>query len=81
MPEVNFTHTETNPSLSVGYGGGKRSFTDTEINPTFLGGGGGGWRIFTATESNPTYKLPKAQDTQTMGRTKGLDFRGKGLRI
>ncbi len=79
MPEVNITLTETNPADSVGYGGGKRELTNTETNPTFFGGGGGGWRIFTATESNPELKLPK--DTQTMGRTKGLDFRGRGLRI
>lgn len=79
MPEVNITLTETNPSASTGYGGGKREFTHTETNPTFLGGAGGGWRVFTATERNPEYKLPK--DTQTMGRTKGLDFRGKGFRV
>lgn len=79
MPEVNFTHTETNPPASVAYGGGKRDFTLTETNPPFLGGGGGGWRIFTETERNPELKLPK--DTQTMGRTKGFDFRGNGLRI
>ncbi|MBA7679524.1 hypothetical protein ES703_87821 [subsurface metagenome] len=60
MPEVNITHTETNPSAPVvGYGGGKRDFTDTETNPTFLGGGGGGWRSFTETESNPTPKIPR----------------------
>ena len=79
MPEENFTHTETNPAASVSYGGGKRDFTHTETNPTFWGGGGGGWRIFTETESNPELKLPK--DTQTMGKTKGFDFRGKGFRI
>ncbi|GAI67880.1 unnamed protein product [marine sediment metagenome] len=79
MPEVGITDTETNPSASVGYGGGKRDFTNTETTPTYLGGGGGGWRVFTETEKNPTYKLPK--DTQTMGRTKGFDFRGKGFRI
>ncbi|GAI91445.1 unnamed protein product, partial [marine sediment metagenome] len=61
MPDVNITSTETNPSASVGYGGGKRVFTDTETNPTFLGGGGGGWRSFVETEQNPTYKIPKGQ--------------------
>ena len=81
MPEVNITHTETNPSASVGYGGGKRDFTYTEINPTFLGGGGGGWRVFTATETNPTYTAKIPKDTQAMGRSKGFDFRGKGFRI
>ena len=78
MPEVNLTHTETTPTASVGYGGGKRDFTLTEINPTFLGGGGGGWRSFTETEQNPTYKMPKRQ---TMGLNIGFDFRGMGFRI
>lgn len=79
MAEVNLTLTETNPAASYGYGGGRRAFTYTEANPPFIGGGGGGWRIFTETESNPILRLPK--DTQTMGKTKGFDFRGKGLRI
>lgn len=79
MPEVDITDTETNPSASVGYGGGKREFTDIEINPTFLGGGGGGWRIFTETEQNPELKLPGA--AQTMGLNRGFDFRGMGFRI
>lgn len=79
MAQVDYTHTETNPSLSYGYGGGKREFTFTEINPTFWGGGGGGWRIFALTEKSPMLKLPK--DTQSMGKHKGFDFRGKGLRI
>ena len=79
MPEVGITDTETNPSLSTGYGGGKREFTLTETNPTYLGGGGGGWRVFVETEKNPTYKMPGA--TQTMGINRGFDFRGMGFRI
>ena len=79
MPTANLTHTEINPTHTEGYGGGRREHTHTEINPSFLGGGGGGWRIFTATESSPELLLPK--DTQTQGKTKGLDFRGKGFRI
>lgn len=78
MPEINITHTEINPSYVEGYGGGRRGLSHTEINPTFLGGGGGGWKIFTATEKNPTYKPPI--DTQALGKSKGFDFRGKGLR-
>ncbi|MBA7477268.1 hypothetical protein ES707_12673 [subsurface metagenome] len=78
MPEVNIADTEINPSASVGYGGGKRGFTDTETNPTFLGGGGGGWRVFVDTERSPAYRLPI--DTQALGKSKGFDFRGKGLR-
>ena len=58
MPEVNITATETGPSASVSYGGGKREFTATEDNPTFMGGGGGGWRVFTATEANPLLAEP-----------------------
>lgn len=61
MPEENITDTETNPSASVSYGGGKREFTLTEINPTYLGGGGGGFRVFTETESNPTLKIGGGQ--------------------
>jgi len=79
VPTVDLTHTEINPTFSYGYGGGYREFTHTETSPTFLGGAGGGWRIFTATEISPRWKLLK--DTQTMGRSKGLDFRGKGFRI
>jgi len=79
MPEVNITHTEITPSHTEGAGGGRRGLSHTELTPSFLGGGGGGWRVFTHTEQNPTYKTPK--DTQTMGKTKGFDFRGKGLRI
>ncbi|MBA7507425.1 hypothetical protein ES706_06144 [subsurface metagenome] len=79
MPEVNITHTEITPSYVEGYGGGKRDFTHTETSPTFLGGGGGGWRSFTATESSPEYHIPVSHET--LGRHKGFDFRGKGLRI
>lgn len=79
MPTVDLTHTEINPTYTFLGGGGTRDFTHTEINPSFLGGAGGGWKIFTATERSPDWKLPS--DTQTMGRTKGLDFRGKGFRI
>ena len=79
MPTVDLTHTEINPTHSEGYGGGGRDITKTEINPSFLGGAGGGWRIFTATERSPEWWLPS--DTQTLGKTKGLDFRGKGFRI
>ena len=78
MPEVNYTHTEINPTYDYGYGGGKRELTNTEVNPSFLGGGGGGWRIFTATESSPTFKTPKPG---TMGLNRGFDFRGMGFRI
>ena len=74
-----FIHTETNPSPALSGGGGSRSFIHTETNPILVGGAGGGWRIFTATDKNPELKMPR--DTQTMGRTRGLDFRGKGFRV
>ncbi|MBA7522893.1 hypothetical protein ES705_15013 [subsurface metagenome] len=52
---------------------------NTEINPLFWAAGGGGRRRITDTESNPVLRSPK--DTQTMGKTEGFDFRGKGVRI
>jgi len=33
MPTVDYTHTETNPSASVGYGGGRRTVIETELTP------------------------------------------------
>lgn len=52
---------------------------NTEDNPLFWAAGGGGRRRITATESNPVLRSPK--DTQSLGKTKGFDFRGKGERI
>ncbi|MBA7699493.1 hypothetical protein ES703_108190 [subsurface metagenome] len=76
MPEVNITDTEINPTDVVGYGGGRKEPADTELSPTYKYDLA---IVITETEINPAYRLPK--DTQTMGKTKGFDFRGKGFRI
>ncbi|MBA7611735.1 hypothetical protein ES703_18964 [subsurface metagenome] len=78
MPTVNITNTESNPTHIAGYGGGLRDLSATETSPTFYGGAGGGWRSFTETERNPEHKIPTGTDT--LGKTKGLDFRGTGFR-
>lgn len=80
MPTAAITDTEINPTYVAGGGGGLKTLTDTEINPAFFGEGGGGWNVFIETEINPTYELLTGT-TETMGKTKGLDFRGKGFRI
>ncbi|MBA7477695.1 hypothetical protein ES707_13109 [subsurface metagenome] len=81
MPTVAITETEINPTYVEGHGGGYRALgPEVEINPTFFGEGGGGWNVFVETEINPTYEL-LTHDTQTLGKTKGFDFRGKGFRI
>lgn len=76
MPTVAITETEINPTYIAEGGGGRKTVTETEINPTYKYDLG---MMITETEINPTFLLPK--DTQTMGRNKGFDFRGKGLRI
>ena len=70
--------TEINPAFS--YYVDLMLITETEINPTYITGAGGGRRTVSETEINPAY-TPYPTPTETMGKTKGFDFRGKGLRI
>ena len=49
MATVQFTHTETNPGLDHGEGGGRREFTFTEDYSDWHGDGGGR-RVITHTE-------------------------------
>ena len=57
MADIEITATETTPTYTNPYGGGRRAATHTQINPTYVYPYGGGRRGFSYTEINPEWEV------------------------